>query len=307
DSVATPVETKLEYDFGNVDVGFEGKHVFSIPNETGRSLSLVKVRSGCSCTVARDVTETVESGGMAECEVQYTASKMPGKEVRAVTVVYDSAIYYLLLRANVVRPLVAPAVVTTTVAKGEEFRPHTFSVIQYSHLSGLLAVQSDDATCSVSLAQDEEGKRVWDVTVTPTLSTIAPKVLDSAVRIEVANSEVKAEIPLKIMVVLPVQSFPNKVTQVMSSGQTEGRFETLLVGSPETCSVDTLRVDVEGDVPLVPHFSAVSPGRVKLIGEFKLPTSQGAITDGSVVIRSGEYGESLCRIPIRILGARTDD
>jgi hypothetical protein len=65
----------LEYDYGTIKKGSDGKCVFEFENTGESNLILTNVKSSCGCTVPKWPRQPIEPGGKAEIKVRYNTSK----------------------------------------------------------------------------------------------------------------------------------------------------------------------------------------------------------------------------------------
>jgi len=76
---------KLEYDFGDMNVGDKGETTFSFTNTGSEPLIISSAKGSCGCTVPEWPKEPIAPGNTGEMLVVFTA-KAEGKQTKTVTI-----------------------------------------------------------------------------------------------------------------------------------------------------------------------------------------------------------------------------
>lgn len=102
-----PASCEIVHDFGLVRPGSVHEYQFVVPNETGHSRRLVRIRQGCACVAAVPQEQTIAPRETLPVSVSYRAGGTLGLDRRRVSLYFagESAPVDLVVQANIRQPL----------------------------------------------------------------------------------------------------------------------------------------------------------------------------------------------------------
>ncbi len=233
------------YDFGELENTRSVDHEFILRNEGAETLEIIRVHSGCGCTVAKPNDMKIRPGGETAIRVRFSLKGRTGRQAQKVTVISDDP-----FNPRLDLTLTGEALSAITVNPERLFwgnihkdEPHEQVVAIKFHRDLPVSVKSaviQDPMFSVETKVVSDGES-YEVVI-KTAPDPAPGPFDCALRVETdARSAPDIVVPMSGRVVGDVYAVPHEIILDSRSVDLASRF--IIVRSARNLPFKVLEVE----------------------------------------------------------------
>lgn len=310
DESTQPETILLERDFGIVRPTDKLRYVFEVKNETSHVWTLHKTKSGCSCTVARATSETIEPGTSENFELLYDAPSSRSDDQRSVYLIFeeeDAPMVELRITARVRKPMtITPVKIdvkqlaiggnTVRILKVENYSNRDWVDLKVTDSPDWVTIQG----IFPERSSNDHARQTWKIECQLRNAKLPPGIHHGELTLQARGTEFSRSIAVSVVSVGPVSAVPS-ILMFRKAGQ-DGTAEASVVVSfvgvkpPEDPGHLLVRKDIPGRIDLT--WEVLTKDKWMLKACYSPEDTNEMLVSGKIVVSFPESGFPDLTLPV---------